>query len=101
MDIPELDPASLESQYLRFNSLGLAYHKTWSLYSCLQCERGILPGDIEGHMRKQHGVQYNLETKDELEQALRLYPGRVPSAIEVYINCNFITWFISVLINYF
>ena len=97
-DNPKLNQISSESQHLRFNSLGLVYHKTWSLYSCIQCEKGIPPVEIKGHMRKQHRLQYDSERKEELIQALRLYPGRDPCFIEVYPTCNSVTCFIMVLI---
>jgi hypothetical protein len=82
---PETGTQQMETHYLKFSSFSLAYHTKWSLYSCLKCERGISPGEIDGHMRIQHGIKSNSERNEELTQILRLYPGRIPSSIEVCI----------------
>ena len=75
----------METQYLEFSSFSLAYHTKWSLYSCLKYEKGISSGEIDGHMRKQHGIKSNSGRDEELTQILRLYPGRNPGSIEVCI----------------
>ena len=82
---PEPDRQQMETHYLEFSSFSLAYHMKWSLYSCLKCEKGISPREIDGHMRKQHGIKSNSERNKELTQILRLYPGRNPGSIEVCI----------------
>ncbi|KAF8433302.1 hypothetical protein BGX38DRAFT_1276161 [Terfezia claveryi] len=64
------------------NLLGVAYIKAYSLYACMQCQRGIKPIDILKHMNKHHGIQIDQEWRDNLEQALRLYPGQDPMFIE-------------------
>ena len=82
---PEPNRQQMETHYLEFSSFSLAYHTKWSLYSCLKCEKGIFSGEIDGHMRKQHGIKSNSERNEELTQILRLYPGRNPGSIEVCI----------------
>ena len=82
----EPDRQQMETHFLEFSSFSLAYHTKWSLYSCLKCEKGIFPEEIDGHMRKQHGIiKSNSERDEELTQILRLYPGRNPGSIEVCI----------------
>jgi hypothetical protein len=78
---PDNIPAAADSFVL--SGLEIAYIKSWSLYVCVQCHRGINPIELATHMHKHHGIQTNQQWKDKLNEAFRLYPGQDPMIIPV------------------
>jgi hypothetical protein len=80
--IPPAEVLPEDAQYITFASLGLVYLKALSIYTCLICQVGMKTEDIAGHISNNHQATSST-WKNDLEEALRIYPGINPAKLAV------------------